>query len=29
MESIAQALLFDSEDKHRRMDAFLARKKSK
>lgn len=27
MESIAQALLFDSEDKHQRMDAFLNRKK--
>lgn len=28
-ESIAQAMLFDSEDKHRRMDAFLARRKEK
>ncbi len=28
-ESVAQAILFDSEDKHRRMDAFLEKRKSK
>lgn len=29
LESIAQAMLFDSEDKHRRMDAFLEKRSSK
>ena len=29
LESIAQATLFDSEDKHRRMDAFLERRNAK
>ncbi|MCA8941874.1 MAG: enoyl-CoA hydratase/isomerase family protein, partial [Planctomycetes bacterium] len=29
LESIAQAMLFDSEDKHRRMDAFLERRNQK
>jgi enoyl-CoA hydratase len=27
VESVAQALLFDSDDKHQRMEAFLNRKK--
>ena len=29
MESLAQAILFESEDKHRRMEAFLNRSKDK
>ncbi|MHC4076806.1 MAG: enoyl-CoA hydratase/isomerase family protein [Planctomycetota bacterium] len=29
LESVAQAVLFDSEDKHRRMEEFLSRKKKK
>ena len=29
MESVAQAMLFDSADKHERMQAFLDRKKQK